>query len=224
MTSSAKRIAVRLRAGVVDLQHADARAVVDGGELVEPLARPRNALEELHVHLQSMARLRLLVALPALRRAAGASDSPAACACRACTECDAPSSQRRKRGGTASGSRRSCAGRSGSSAGGTESCSRPPAVSHSASVAASAAGRRGPRRRARRSASSTCRTDFLEMPKWRHARVTPRGLSCASCSNFDRRRTSRAWSSLVMGSPLSERRPIRHPCPGTSQPAPDSAS
>src|SRR5690606_20143836 len=53
-------------AGVVDLEHPDTRAVVDGGELIEPLARPRDALEELHVHLQSMTGLRLLVALPAL--------------------------------------------------------------------------------------------------------------------------------------------------------------
>src|SRR5262249_5410240 len=40
---------------------------VDGGELVEPLARPGNALEELHVHLQVVTGLRLLVPLPALR-------------------------------------------------------------------------------------------------------------------------------------------------------------
>ena len=60
-----KRMAVRLVARVEDLEHADARAVVDGRELVEALPAARNALEELHIHLQAMPRLRLLVALPA---------------------------------------------------------------------------------------------------------------------------------------------------------------
>ena len=40
-----------LIASIVDLQDADARAVVDGGELIEPLAGPGDALEELDVHL-----------------------------------------------------------------------------------------------------------------------------------------------------------------------------
>ena len=56
-----------LVAGIVDLEHADARAVIDRRELVEPLPRAGDPLEELHIHLQPMARLRLLVPLPALR-------------------------------------------------------------------------------------------------------------------------------------------------------------
>ncbi len=40
-----------LFAGVVNLQHADSRAVVDGGELVQALPRAGDALEELDVHL-----------------------------------------------------------------------------------------------------------------------------------------------------------------------------
>ena len=55
-----------LVAGVVDLEHANARAVVDGRELIEALSGARDPLEELHVHLQAVARLRLLVSLPAL--------------------------------------------------------------------------------------------------------------------------------------------------------------
>jgi len=56
-----------LIARIVDLEHADARAVVDHRELIEPFPCARNALEEFHVHLQSVARLRLLIPLPALR-------------------------------------------------------------------------------------------------------------------------------------------------------------
>ena len=55
-----------LIAGVIDLEHTDPGAVVDGRELVEALLRSRDALEELHVHLQAVTRLGLLVALPAL--------------------------------------------------------------------------------------------------------------------------------------------------------------
>ena len=55
-----------LVAGVEDLQHADARAVIDRRELVEPRARARNPLEKLHIDLQTMARLPLLVPLPPL--------------------------------------------------------------------------------------------------------------------------------------------------------------
>jgi len=57
----------RLIAGVVDLEHPDAGAVVDGRELVETLPGARDALEELHVHLEPVAGLLLLVALPPLR-------------------------------------------------------------------------------------------------------------------------------------------------------------
>ena len=54
-----------LVAPIVDLQDSDTRAVVDGGELIEPFACPRDALEELHVHLQAVPGLGLLVAFPA---------------------------------------------------------------------------------------------------------------------------------------------------------------
>ncbi len=53
-----------LVAGVVDLQDADTRAVIDSRELVEPFASPRDALEELDVHLQSVAWLGFLIPLP----------------------------------------------------------------------------------------------------------------------------------------------------------------
>jgi hypothetical protein len=56
----------RLVAAVVDLEHPDAGAIVDGSELVEATSGARDALEELDVHLQPMAGLGLLVALPAL--------------------------------------------------------------------------------------------------------------------------------------------------------------
>src|SRR6185503_9748040 len=55
-----------LVARVVNLEDANPSAIIDRGELVQPLARPRNALdEELHVQLQSVAGERFLVALPA---------------------------------------------------------------------------------------------------------------------------------------------------------------
>src|SRR5262245_8306848 len=54
-----------LVARVVDLQHAEPRAVIDRRELIEPLLGARNPLEELDVHRQTMPRLRLLVPLPA---------------------------------------------------------------------------------------------------------------------------------------------------------------
>ena len=54
-----------LVAGIVDFQYPDAGTVVNGSELVEPFRGSRDALEELHVHLQAMARLGLPVALPA---------------------------------------------------------------------------------------------------------------------------------------------------------------
>ena len=55
-----------LVAAVVDLEHPDAGAIVDGRELIEAPPGARDALEELDVHLQPMARLGLLIALPAL--------------------------------------------------------------------------------------------------------------------------------------------------------------
>jgi len=53
-----------LRARIKQLQHTNARAVVDRCELVEPPPRARDPLQELHVELESMARLRLFVPLP----------------------------------------------------------------------------------------------------------------------------------------------------------------
>jgi len=55
-----------LVASIADLEDADAGAIIDGRELIEARARAGNALEELHVHPQSMTRLRLLVPLPPL--------------------------------------------------------------------------------------------------------------------------------------------------------------
>jgi hypothetical protein len=54
-----------LIAGVVDLENADPGAVIDRCELIQAPARARNPLEELHVQLQPVPRLRLLVTLPA---------------------------------------------------------------------------------------------------------------------------------------------------------------
>jgi hypothetical protein len=56
-----------LVAGVVDLEHADPGTIIDGGELIQALPRSGNPLEELHIQLQPLTRLRLLVPLPALR-------------------------------------------------------------------------------------------------------------------------------------------------------------
>ena len=56
-----------LVAHVVHRQDPNARAVVDGGELIETRPRAGNALEKLHINLQAVAGLGLLVALPALR-------------------------------------------------------------------------------------------------------------------------------------------------------------
>jgi hypothetical protein len=54
-----------LIARIVYLQYPDARAVVNGSELIEPLCGPGDAFEELHVHLQAVPWLRLFVAFPA---------------------------------------------------------------------------------------------------------------------------------------------------------------
>src|SRR4030095_13951469 len=56
-----------LSARVEDFQHANAGAVVDRGELIEAPARARDPLEKLDVDLQTMPRLRFLVARPAVR-------------------------------------------------------------------------------------------------------------------------------------------------------------
>jgi len=53
-----------LVAGVVDLEHSDTRAIIDGSELVETLCGACDPLQELHVQLQSMPGLGLLVSLP----------------------------------------------------------------------------------------------------------------------------------------------------------------
>jgi hypothetical protein len=55
-----------LVARIVDLEDADAGAVINGRELIQPFARARDPLEELDVELQPVARLWLLVPLPAL--------------------------------------------------------------------------------------------------------------------------------------------------------------
>ena len=55
-----------LIAGVVDLENAYTRAVVNRGELIQPFPRSWDALKELHVHLQAVPRLGFLVAFPAL--------------------------------------------------------------------------------------------------------------------------------------------------------------
>jgi len=44
-----------LIAGVIDLEHADPGAVVDGRELIQPRARARDTLEEFHIDLHPMA-------------------------------------------------------------------------------------------------------------------------------------------------------------------------
>jgi hypothetical protein len=54
-----------LLAGIVNLQYPDTGAIIDGGELIQALTRPRDALKELHVHLQAVSGLRLLVPFPA---------------------------------------------------------------------------------------------------------------------------------------------------------------
>src|SRR5829696_667920 len=50
-----------LIAGVIDLENADARAVIDRRELIQPFTGAREALEELHIHLHAKTRLGLLV-------------------------------------------------------------------------------------------------------------------------------------------------------------------
>src|SRR6516164_5563899 len=50
-----------LIAPVIDLQHANSGAIVDGGELIEPPPRAGDALQELHVQLKPMPWLRLFV-------------------------------------------------------------------------------------------------------------------------------------------------------------------
>src|SRR5688572_442714 len=56
-----------LRTGVVDLEHANAGAIIDRGELIEAPACAGNAFQKLDVHLQAMPGLRFLVARPAVR-------------------------------------------------------------------------------------------------------------------------------------------------------------
>ena len=53
-----------LVARVVDLQDPNSGAIVNGGELIEPPARPGNSFQELHIELQSVTRQWLLIALP----------------------------------------------------------------------------------------------------------------------------------------------------------------
>jgi hypothetical protein len=53
-----------LVAGIVDLEHTDARAVIDCRELIETSLRARDSLEEFHVDLQTVSGLWLLVSIP----------------------------------------------------------------------------------------------------------------------------------------------------------------
>jgi hypothetical protein len=55
-----------LIARVKDLQHPNAGAIIDGGELIEPPLTTWDPFEKLHVHLEAVSRLRLLVPLPPL--------------------------------------------------------------------------------------------------------------------------------------------------------------
>ena len=43
-----------LVAGILDLEYADARAIIDGGELIEALLGAWDSLEELDIQLQAM--------------------------------------------------------------------------------------------------------------------------------------------------------------------------
>lgn len=52
-----------LIAGTVDFKHPNTRAVVDGGELIQPPCGARDSLEELNIQLQTMDWLRLLIPL-----------------------------------------------------------------------------------------------------------------------------------------------------------------
>src|SRR4029450_13426770 len=54
-------------ASIVDLEDPNPGAIVNCSELVQPFSSPRNSLQKLHVHLQSVPRLRLLVSDPAFR-------------------------------------------------------------------------------------------------------------------------------------------------------------
>jgi hypothetical protein len=56
-----------LIAGVKNFKNSQAGTVIHRGELVEPLARPWNALQKLHVELYTVARLLFLVPLPTFR-------------------------------------------------------------------------------------------------------------------------------------------------------------
>ena len=53
-----------LIARVEDLKYAEARAIIDGRELIEPPLTTWDPFEKLHVHLEAVSRLRLLVPLP----------------------------------------------------------------------------------------------------------------------------------------------------------------
>ena len=55
-----------LIAPIVDFKNPDEGAIIDGGELVERFAGPRDTLQELNIYLQAMARLGLFVTYLAL--------------------------------------------------------------------------------------------------------------------------------------------------------------
>ena len=147
-----------LIAGVEDFQHANAGAIVDGGELVEPPARARQCARETSHRAAADVPAAPSRSASSGARAAGTSDWPVAGSCRAGAECDARRHKPPTGRETASDNRQSCLGRSDSAAGGRESCSRPLPAWPAASGAAPGPGPPIRYRRARDTAVATCRT------------------------------------------------------------------
>jgi hypothetical protein len=56
-----------LIASLIDLQHPNARAVIDGRILIMPPSCSRNPRQELHIELDPMTGFMLLISLPSLR-------------------------------------------------------------------------------------------------------------------------------------------------------------
>jgi hypothetical protein len=55
-----------LVARIIELQHADQRAIIDRRELKQPFPRAWDPLQKLHVQLHAMTRLCFLIPLPSL--------------------------------------------------------------------------------------------------------------------------------------------------------------
>src|SRR6185503_5616544 len=111
-----------LVARVVNLEDANPSAIIDRGELVQPLARPRNALEEPSRPAAVGGRGAVSRSVASVSGVAGASGWPAACSTHVGPECGARTTAPRRPGEIASDSRRSCQGRNGRSGAGTGSC------------------------------------------------------------------------------------------------------